>query len=218
MEIVVKSIFYFFSISMSLLAVVGSFPLNVCALPVIHEIVYDGPGGDADDVFTELFGESGMVLAGWTLVGINGATGAVYRTLGLTGAVIPDDGLLVIATATASGDVLAQRDFVANVDWQNGPDAVQLRAPDGTIVDALQYGDALANNAGEGQPAEDVAAGQSLARDLFSTDTNNNVTDFVRGVPTPGVGPTATPMPEPGTWILVGLGLTGCAMFRRRSQ
>ena len=47
---------------------------SVLAAPIIREILYDGPGSDADDVFTELSGVPGSNLDGWTLVGINGDT------------------------------------------------------------------------------------------------------------------------------------------------
>ena len=166
--------------------------LDIEALPCIQEVLYDGPSSDADDVFTEIAGPAGTSLDGWTLVGINGGTGTPYRTVDLTGAVIPADGVLVVATAQAEGEVLAQRDFSAEVDWQNGPDAVQLRDSLGEVVDALQYGDAGTFNAGEGSPAPMVSAGQSLTRDTSGTDTDDNAADFTPGdTPTPGIGPTS---------------------------
>ena len=73
------------------------------AAPIIHEVFYDATGSDSGLVFTELFGEAGVGLDEWTLVGINGGTGLSYRTVDLTGAVFPSDGLLVIAQSTAIG-------------------------------------------------------------------------------------------------------------------
>ncbi len=35
------------------------------AQPIIEEVLYDGEGGDADDVFTELSGPAGTNLDGW---------------------------------------------------------------------------------------------------------------------------------------------------------
>ncbi|MBI2504544.1 MAG: hypothetical protein HYW07_15085 [Candidatus Latescibacteria bacterium] len=173
-------------------------PGQPLAHPIIQEVLYDGPGTDADDVFTEIAGPPGDSLDGWTLIGINGGDGAIYRTVNLTGAVIPVDGVLVIATSVAVGDLLAQRDFVGEVDWQNGPDAVQLRDPQGNIVDALQYGDAGIFNAGEGAPAATVPAGQSLSRDSAGTDTDNNSADFAPlDPPTPGIGPVTGPPAGP---------------------
>lgn len=93
------------------------------ALPILSEVMYDGPSTDGDDVFTEIDGLLGTDFTGWTLVGLTGGTGLVDRTVSLTGAVIPSDGLLVVATAAAAGAVLAARDFVGSVDGHNGPDA-----------------------------------------------------------------------------------------------
>ena len=197
--------------------VVGLYPKHGFATPIIQEILYDGPGVDADDVFTEIFGAPGMNLNGWTLVGFNGANGSDYRTVDLMGMVIPVDGILVLATASAIGNVLANRDFIADVDWQNGPDAVQLLDPLSNVVDALQYGNAGIFNAGEGTPTPDVSPGRSLSRDAFGTDTDDNFTDFVSlATPTPGIGPS--PVPEPSTILLLGIGLLGLAGAEARRK
>jgi opacity protein-like surface antigen len=184
------------------------------AAVVIQEVLYDGPGTDPDDVFTELFGTPGTDLTGWTLAGINGTDGSVYRTIDLSGYVIPDDGIFVIATSLANPDLALQSDLFANVDWQNGPDAVQL-LDNGVIVDALQYGDAGLFNAGEGSFAVDVTSGMSLSRDGFGTDTNDNAIDFSAMIPTPGTGPTVVPVPA-AVWLFgTGLGLLGFLRRRR---
>ncbi|MCB9729210.1 MAG: lamin tail domain-containing protein [Deltaproteobacteria bacterium] len=164
---------------------------DVCAAAatpkvVIQELLYDGPGADADDVFTELMGPPGMSLTGWSLVGINGANGTLYHTVNLDGVVIPSDGILVLATSTANAGVAPYRDVAVDVDWQNGPDAVQLWDATGVMVDALQYGNAGSFNAGEGDYASTTPAGQSLSRDASGTDTDDNATDFTVGAPTPG--------------------------------
>jgi hypothetical protein len=175
---------------------------------VINEIVYDGSGSDADDVFTELFGTPGMNLNGYSLTGTNGSTGLVYRSIDLTNTVVPIDGILVLATSSASDAVKAARDHVASVDWQNGPDSIQLLDATGSIVDSLQYGDAGIHNSGEGIPALDVPAGFSLSRDMFATDTNNNALDFASTfTPTPGTGPAILNVPEPSSLLLMTFGL-----------
>jgi hypothetical protein len=177
-------------------------------LPILNEVFYDGAGPDASQVFTEILGTPGMGFEGWTLVGVNGSTGSVYKSIDLSGGVVPMDGIWVIATGTASGNTLLHRDFTAPVDWQNGPDAVQLRDPLGQIVDALQYGDAGPYNAGEGTPAPDVAAGSCLSRDPFGTDTDDNWSDFQPAEPSPGLGPLAV-VPEPSSLSLLAVGIFG---------
>ena len=166
----------------------------------IQEVLYDAAGTDATGVFTELSGPPDTALDGWSLVGVNGGSGTSYRTVDLSGAAIPADGILVIATDQADAALAAVRDLVGSVDWQNGPDAVQLLDGDDRVVDALQYGDAGAFNAGEGTPAPTTPAGQSLSRDADGTDTGDNAADFsVLEVPTPGTGPPAgTPVPGSG--------------------
>lgn len=179
-------------------------------LIIINEVLYDGPGADADDVFTELFGVPGLTLDGWSITGTNGATGSVYRTIDLTGAVIQADGILVIATDLALGSVFDARDFIANVDWQNGPDSIQLLDNFAMVVDSLQYGDAGSFNRGEGLYSMDVAAGHSLSRNIFGLDTDDNRSDFIDlSSATPGIGPAIASVPEPGSLILMTLGMFG---------
>jgi len=195
----------------------NSWSPDVAASPfaVINEVLYDGFGTDADEAFTELFGTPGLVLDGWSLTGTNGADGAVYRTVDLSGGIIPVDGVFLIATLDT---VLAGVDLFANVDWQNGPDSIQLLDSGATIVDALQYGDAGGFNAGEGLPAADAGAGQSLSRDFYGTDTDNNYADFLTlDTPTPGTGPRITTVPEPGSLVLMASGLF-CLLLLSRSR
>lgn len=196
------------------LALLIAIPPAARATPIlIQEVLYDASGPDAPLAFTELVGPPGASLDGWSLLGINGATGTPYRTLDLTGSSIPLDGIFVIATASASLELAAQRDLIGNVDWQNGPDAIVLRNALGNVIDSLQYGDAGEGNAGEGAPAQDVAPGFSLSRDAQSADTNDNATDFAARTPTPGrVG--AVTVPAPPTAALLLLGLT--AVLRRK--
>ena len=178
----------------------------------IQEVLYDGSGTDSEEAFTEITGPPGKALTGWSLVGVNGSDGQSYRTISLDGATIPADGVLVVAHANATGAVLTHRDTTANVDWQNGPDAVQLLHTQGGVVDtvdALQYGDAGQHNAGEGSPAPKVKAGQSLSRSADGSDTDDNLTDFTaQDTPTPG-----TLSASPGTTTGAEASATGARLI-----
>jgi len=185
------------------------------AVPLIHEVFYDAEGADAPHVFTEISGLPGTSLDGYRLVGIDGASGLAYRQIDLSGALIPEDGLLVIATARALGELLSVRDFIADVDWQNGPEAIQIWDALGAVVDALQYGDAGSLRLGEGLFAPDPPTGFSLTRDLLSTDIGDNRTDFQVSTPTPGTGRALASVPEPPAFLVLVAGLLGLISFRR---
>ena len=92
----------FVAMTVGVLAVACLASRAASAGPIIHEVFYDAVGSDTGQVFTEIYGEAGMSLSGWSLVGINGSSGSPYRTIDLTGAVIPADSLLVIAQSSAS--------------------------------------------------------------------------------------------------------------------
>jgi hypothetical protein len=152
--------------------------------PLINEIHVSPPGTDAPSVFIEIYGPAGFDLAGWALVGVNGSGGVDYQSITLTGT-IPSDGYYVVAHTSAAGGVLAAADQLdGNADYQNGPDAIQLRNGSGTVVDAIGYGTGAIG--GEGTPTAIPADANSLSRDASHTDTNNNVVDFTESTPTPG--------------------------------
>jgi len=154
---------------------------------IINEIRYDSEGSDSE-VYVELEGAPGTILDGLTLVGINGSDGKAYTTINLSGQ-IPADGYFVIADASATGDVAANADQLSSkVDFQNGPDSVQLRQ-DNLILDAVGYGDfSAAFFGGEGSPAADMDASdtQSLSRWPDGGDSDDNAADFIVAPATPG--------------------------------
>lgn len=164
-------------------------PLGGGAVPEvwINEILYDAEGADAE-VFLELVGTPDTILDGVTLIAINGNNGDSYREIYLTGQ-IPADGYFVIAGVNATGDIAAAADMTANVDFQNGPDSLQVRYGNETL-DALAYGGDFAPDewaAGEGASAPDATGDdQSLGRLPDGMDTDDNATDFVITTPTPG--------------------------------
>jgi len=186
------------------------------ATPLISEILYDAVGSDNGFGFVELQGAPGTVLDGLTLEGVNGANGAIGPVIHLEG-VIPDDGLFVVADLASAGTTFVlNADQIANFDFQNGPDSVELRDGD-FVLDAVGYGSFGSGDvfAGEGAAALDGPAGSSLARVYADIDTNDNAADFeVLAIPTPGEADFAY-VPEPNSGLLFFSGLCVLAGLRR---
>lgn len=178
------------------------------ATPIISEILYDAAGSDDGHGFVELYGAPGTLLDGLTLEGVNGANGAIGPVVHLEG-VIPEDGLFVVADRTSAGvSFVLNADLIANFDFQNGPDSIELRDGD-FVLDAVGYGNFGAGEvfAGEGSAAPDGAAGTSLARVYADVDSNDNAADFeVLAEPTPGEAEFAY-VPEPNSGVLFFSGL-----------
>jgi hypothetical protein len=190
---------------------------HAAALPLISEVFYDAVGSDDGNAFVELWGAPGTDLTGYVLDGINGSNGAVTPHLALSGA-IPADGFFVVADGLSDGTTLiANADLILNFDLQNGPDSMQLLAPDASVLDAVGYGEFAVGEifAGEGIPTEDPAAGSSIARVFANVDTDQNSLDFAASAPTPGSGALAA-VPEPGTALLLCAGLGGLARLGRK--
>ena len=186
------------------------------ALPVLSELYYDAVGSDDGESFVEIHGLPGTSLDAFVIDGINGTNGAVGPTILLSGT-IGASGLFVVADRRSDGtSSVLGADLLANFDFQNGPDSVVLRQGD-VIFDALGYGVFGAGeiNAGEGAAAPGVSAGSSLARRFANVDTQDNLADFVvLAAPTPGSAPISV-VPEPGSALLLGLGLSGLAAGSR---
>jgi hypothetical protein len=155
--------------------------------PVISEVFYDQTGADTD-VFIEIAGPKNTDLSGFSLVGVNGNDGSEYADIVLKGTT-DSNGLFLVAYDQASSTLKSKAQQVSSeADLQNAPDNVQLKWGS-TVVDALGYGSfgGSATFAGEGMPAPDVDAGESLARYGTTTDADDNSADFyVNGSPSPG--------------------------------
>jgi len=161
---------------------------------VINEVEYDQPGTDASE-FIELknVSSSAVNLNAWTVQLVNGNAGgaAVYQTITLPNVSLAAGDYYVIAGSSST---------VANVDLvvapatnliQNGaPDAVGLRNPSATLIDAVSYegnsGSPYTETSGTGLEDNPLPTGQGIARYPDGYDTNVNNTDFVQRPITPG--------------------------------
>ena len=197
----------------AVLALVTAVPAQV----MLNEVYYDNPSTENPNVlFTEIYGPPGTDLTGWALVGINGSSGAEYRTVSLQGN-IPADGYYVVGNTAQVPNV----DYVcgggtsAGVDWQNAGyqadldcDGVDLRDGDGELVDHLCYGTCATpgnctgeggTNAGDYDPLPTGPA-KSLSRIPDHTDLGNDSLNWVfRDPPTPGASNNGGAPCEP--WI-----------------
>ncbi len=205
----------------------------VSAGVIINEVDYDQPGADTGE-FIELF-NSGIAtsLTGYTLVLINGSTGATYRTLPLAPMMLLSDEYYVLC---------GNRQEVVNCNQDTSPDAnlIQNGAPDAIallfgaqVVDSFIYeGDIPGVGGGAGPAAADSNrdANLSLARLPNGIDSGRNAVDFALACSTPGYGNEAAasscPRPvtapvirgidEPSAVSLFGLGLLAvCTALRR---
>ncbi|MFC1716010.1 hypothetical protein ACFL6S_20235 [Candidatus Poribacteria bacterium] len=141
---------------------------------VINEVLYDPPGSDTE-CFVELMGEPGLGLDDYSLVGVNGDGGNKYNLIDLSGHRISQDGYFVVAQSQN----VPKADLIdSKVNFQNGPDSIQLWRGDEKI-DSVGYGDfSAASFAGEGKPTLDLS-GYSIGRRPDGIDTDNNSVDFV---------------------------------------
>jgi hypothetical protein len=152
---------------------------------VINEILYDPEGSDTGLEFVELLncGRQGVLLTGWVLETGNGAHPDDWTVEWIGGDLdyIEPGELFLIGEA----DVLPPPDYATPLDLQNGPDGVRLT--DGmNPVDLVGWGEPLFQEYHEGDPADDVSSGLSLARTPDCFDHDDNATDFAAAPPTPG--------------------------------
>jgi hypothetical protein len=172
---------------------------------VINEVDYDQPLTDADE-FVEIFnpGPASVPLLDLSLMLFNGASNAIYGTIGLGAAgTLAAGQYLVVASSTVvvPPSALVIRFAAATNNLQNG-------APDGLLlihdvlcvaVDALSYEGSVTAavtpscgtvNLVEGSAAtvaDESPYTDSMQRSPNGSDTDNAAVDWVRAPPTPGV-------------------------------
>ena len=159
--------------------VTGATPATI----LVNEILYNPNGTDnaaGNNLFVELWGPANQSLDGFELVGVNGNAGVDYNRISLDGEVLAGDGFYLIAHPSGDATLVALADLTSNsVDYQNGPDSLQLRWH-GRVVDAVAYGVFGGSDvfAGEGNPAPSSGQGNSLSRNAAHDDTDDNSVDF----------------------------------------
>ncbi len=138
----------------------------------INEIRYDPPGADGsgEAEFIELHVLRSLPAGAVELMLIEGRDGVAYTAP----VVLP---ALAGGTYFVLGGPLSSPDAELPRALQNGPDGVALRACDGSVMDALGYGEVAAGVA-EGMPAPE-APGGVLGRQHGAPDTDDNARDFV---------------------------------------
>lgn len=172
---------------MSALATAVAAALSCAAVsqPIVTEVYYDANGDDTGREFVELWnpGSTGKSLAGVRLEAGDGGTPGKWtlRWTGQAADSLPPGARFVVGGAQVS----PAPNVVANLELQNGPDAVRLVWPDG-VTEVVGWG---AHEHAEyycGEAAVDVASGQSLARIPDAAATGSNAGDFRAADPSPG--------------------------------
>lgn len=153
--------------------------------PRLAEVFYDAVGDDTGLEFVELLNLTGRTvpLLGLRLEAGDGS-GPGRWTARWTGSVadsIAPGARFVIGGAR----VIPPPQALASLDLQNGPDAVRLVWPDGSI-EVVGYGPHEFAEYSCGAPAADVPSGQSLARMPDESDLGGNAADFHASIPSPG--------------------------------
>lgn len=152
---------------------------------ILAEVFYDAAGVDTGHEYVELFNphEAPVSLDGLVIESGDGAGPGRWtaRWAGGLADVVPPGGRFVIG-----GDaVVPAPDAIAELQLQNGPDAVRLMWPDGA-VETVGWGAHEFPEYSCGEPAEDVPSGMTLARVPDDADRGSNALDFQAAEPSPG--------------------------------
>ncbi|MFH1843323.1 MAG: endonuclease [bacterium] len=118
----------------------------------INEFHYDNDGSDKNE-FVEVAGPAGTSLAGWSVLGYNGADGSIYDTVTLTGTFADQEGGFGTLAFEFTG-------------MQNGsPDGLALVDDQGAVVEFLSYEGAIVATGGPAAGMTSVDIGISEPAD-----------------------------------------------------
>lgn len=178
---------------------------------IISEVLYDPlvteTGGEAVEIYNPT--GSAVDISGW----------AIRTESSSSDATIPDGTLLeahsyyLVADAgwSSAKDNASwpEADHEEAITMSNTDAGVALVAANGTIIDALGWGDiaGIADGLYEGTPAMPVSAGNSLKRTDLDADSDDNSVDFSETIPELQNSSSAAAGPdnEPGTSIEIGV-------------
>lgn len=180
-------------------------PAMAASSSVMISEVYGGGGNSgatyASD-FVELYNASGQSvdLDGWS-VQYWSANGTTAQKTSLSGSVAPGRHFLVKEAdgSNTSAQALPAPDATGKIAMSSTGGRVAIVNAAGETVDLLGWGGA---STAEGAPAPATTNSTSVARRSECTDTDDNVTDFTTGAPSPansgaGASPCTPSAPKP---------------------
>lgn len=197
-------------------------PLQFGRADVVINEIYGGGGNTGapfNQDFVELFnnGVAAVNIGGWVLQYAPAASGsfATFATVPALTMLAPGSSYLVsVGSVGGTGAALPTPNLIGSTgtNLAAGAGRVQMLNVSLAIVDLVGYGSTALSFEGLGPAPGPTGNTTSISR-LLGVDTNNNNLDFTVGAPSP----TAM-VPEPATYMLLGVGLLLCAQqFRRRT-
>ncbi|MBW2997524.1 lamin tail domain-containing protein, partial [Candidatus Woesearchaeota archaeon] len=154
---------------------------------LISEVLYDPAGTETGGEAVEIYNptDSPIDISDYAIKTESSATDAVIPTGTVLGAhtfyLVADAGW----SAARDNASWAEADHEEAITMSNSDAGVAIVHPNGTIIDAVGWGDPAGIGAGlfEGTPAAGVAAGNSLKRADIENNGDDNSVDFVESVP-----------------------------------
>lgn len=176
---------------------------------MISEVLYDPVGTETGGEAVELYNptDSPIDIGNYAISTESSATDATIPA----GTVLEARTFYLVADASWSSSrdnaSWPDADHEEAITLSNTDAGVALVHPNGTILDAVGWGDPAGIDAGmfEGVPAAPVSAGNSLRRADLSNDTDDNSADFVESLP--DLRNSSTSMPEEWSGESITLGI-----------